>query len=173
MLDKASVLTIQHLFLGMNAHINLDLGIATVETAKARNEPLTDLHNDFNTINTILASLTYQVVSELDKISPLLSLAGMHSKNDSVFIQFEMDNARDGAWCFAEDLFTRLGGAYNSLIAERDKDIALLGQSIVKTKGLLAFTIWIIHLFEYKVPSKITRVLNTYKKSYIKVKDLK
>jgi hypothetical protein len=171
--ERSSVLVLQHLFLGMNAHINLDLGIAVTGVAKANNLPLANLNNDFNTINTILSSLTYQVVSELDRVSPLLSLAGLHSNNDSLFIQFAMGNARDGAWCFAEELYTKENDAYNTLISERDKDIALLGGSIVNTKGLLAVTVWIIHLFEYKIPSKITEALNAYKKTYLRIKNLK
>jgi hypothetical protein len=173
MVEKSSVLVLQHLLIGMNAHINLDLGVAVTVVAKEQNLPLADMNNDFNTINTILASLTYQVVSELDRISPLLSLAGMHSKNDSLFIQFAMDNARDGAWCFAEELYPKENDDFNKLIADRDKDISMLGKAIVDTNGLLAITVWIIHLFENKIPSKITMILNTYKKAYLTVDDLK
>ncbi|WP_426670671.1 DUF5995 family protein [Mucilaginibacter sp. McL0603] len=173
MAGKSSVLVLQHLLIGMNAHINLDLGVAVIVVAKEQNLPLADMKNDFNTINTILASLTYQVVSELDRISPLLSLAGMHSKNDSLFIQFAMDNARDGAWCFAEELYPKENDDFNKLIAGRDKDIWMLGKAIVDTKGLLAITVWIIHLFEYKIPAKITKILNEYKKTYLTVDDLK
>lgn len=173
MVEKSSVLVLQHLLMGMNAHINLDLGVAVTVIAKEQNLPLADMNNDFNTINTILSSLTYQVVSELDRISPLLSLAGMHSKNDSLFIQFAMDNARDGAWCFAEELYPKENEDFNKLIASRDKDIWMLGKAIVDTKGLLAITVWIIHLFENKIPSKITGILNSYKKAYLTVRDLK
>jgi hypothetical protein len=173
MAEKSSVLVLQHLLMGMNAHINLDLGVAVTVVAKEQNLPLADMNNDFNTINTILASLTYQVVSELDRISPLLSLAGMHSKNDSLFIQFAMDNARDGAWCFAEELYPKENDDFNKLIASRDKDIWMLGKAIVDTKGLLAITVWIIHLFESKTPSKITGILNSYKKAYLTIDDLK
>src|ERR1700761_3655957 len=135
MVEKSSVLVLQHLLIGMNAHINLDLGVAVTVVAKEQNLPLANMKNDFNTINTILASLTYQVVSELDRISPLLSLAGMHSKNDSLFIQFAMDNARDGALCFAEELYPKQNDDFNKLIADRDKDIWMLGKAIVDTKG--------------------------------------
>jgi hypothetical protein len=167
--EQSSILILQHLLLGMNAHINLDLGIAVTEVAKANNVPLATLNNDFNTINTILASLTYQVVSELDQLSPLMSLAGLHSKNDSLFIQFAMDNARDGAWCFAEDLYTKQNEAFNDAISQRDEGIAQLGAGIIDTKGLLALTTCIIHLFEDKNPAQITQVLNTYKKAYIRL----
>src|SRR6201996_7134716 len=48
-LEKPTVLVLQHLLLGMNAHINLDLGVAVVELATAQNQPLEAMHNDFNT----------------------------------------------------------------------------------------------------------------------------
>jgi hypothetical protein len=168
-LTKPTVLVLQHLLLGMNAHINLDLGVAVVELAKTQNRPLQDLHNDFNTINTILAALTYQVINELDQVSPLLSLAGLHSKNDSLFIQFAMNNARDGAWCFAEDLYPRTDASYTDAITQRDKDIYQLGGGIIEVEGLLKITVFIIYLFGYKNPARIIEVLNTYKKTYLKV----
>src|ERR1700742_4818022 len=39
-------LVLQHLLLGINAHINLDLGIAAVETMQSGQ--IEDIHNDFN-----------------------------------------------------------------------------------------------------------------------------
>src|SRR6185312_9991990 len=67
--SKPSRLVLQHLLLGMNAHINLDLGIATVEVSGGDPD---SLRNDFSSINTILASLTYGVIAKLNLISPLL-----------------------------------------------------------------------------------------------------
>lgn len=171
MLDKPTVLVLQHLLLGMNAHINLDLGVAVVELVKIQNQPLESLHNDFNVINTILAALTYQVINELDQVSPLLSLAGLHSKNDSLLIQFAMSNARDGAWCFAEDLYTKQDALYTKAIAQRDSDICNLGATIVEVNGFLKITVFIIYLFGYKNPSKIIEVLDNYKKAYLKAKN--
>ncbi|HEY9194803.1 MAG TPA: DUF5995 family protein [Mucilaginibacter sp.] len=167
--NKPSKMVLQHLLIGMNAHINLDLGVAVVEVARAVNQPLAQVHKDFNAINTILSALTYEVISELNQVSPLLSLAGLHAQNNSILIQFALGNARDGAWCFAEDLYTRTNQDYLNLIASRDADIDKLGKGIVNPVGLLRFTVWIIHLFEWHNPSKITRVLNEYKKAYLKV----
>lgn len=168
-LEKGGVLVLQHLLLGMNAHINLDLGVAVVETAKLYATPLQQLHQDFNSINTILAALSYEVINELNRISPLLSLLGKHSGNNSLLIQFALSNARDGAWCFAEDLYSRVDADYNQLLAARDKVIHQLGGSIVTTKGFIKITVFIIHLFELKNPSRITAILRNYKKTYIKV----
>src|SRR5207244_3633517 len=64
-----SPLILQHLLLEMNAHINLDLGIAAVEAAKDNN--LQNISKDFDGINTVISSLTYQVISELNRVSPL------------------------------------------------------------------------------------------------------
>src|SRR6202012_3056204 len=76
---KSSVLILEQLLLGMSAHINLDLGIATVETQMSSNAPLEDIHADFDMLNTIISSLTYEVLAELDRVSPLLSLLGLHA----------------------------------------------------------------------------------------------
>ncbi len=80
-----------------------------------------------------------------------------------------MTNARDGAWCFAEDLFVLSGEAYNACIADRDKDIAKLGDTLVHFRAMLRLTIWVIHLFECKDPKRIIEVLRDYKKTFIHV----
>lgn len=169
MTEKAGVIILQHLLLGINAHINLDLGIAVVEAAKERNQPLDALRKDYIAINTILAALTYEVISDLNQMSPLLSLAGLHANNNSMFIQFALSNARDGAWCFAEDLDTQSGTEYSALIKQRDRDIATLGEGIVKTKGLMRITMFFIQLFEWKNPARIIHVLHQYQKTYIRI----
>src|SRR3984885_4673850 len=142
----------------MSAHINLDLGIAAVEVAEGN---LEGLHNDFDEINIIISALTYQVLNDIDRVSPLLSLLGLHAGDStSILIQFSIDNARDGAWCFAEDLATKKGADYEACITKRDQTIYQLGTGLVKTKGFMRFTIWLIHLFEWKNPAKIIKLLH-------------
>jgi len=169
MTEKSGIIILQHLLLGINAHINLDLGIAVVELARQRNHSLDVLRKDFNAINTILAALSYEVINELNQMSPLLSLAGLHANNNSMFIQFALSNARDGAWCFAEDLYTKSGTGYPALIKQRDLGIATLGTGIAQTKGLMKFTMFFMYLFEWKNPARIIQVLHQYKKSYFKI----
>jgi hypothetical protein len=160
---QRSPLVLQHLLLGMNAHINLDLGIAAAELAKT--QPLQNIHSDFNQINTIISSLTYEVLAELRLVSPLLSLLGLHAQNNnSVLIQFSIDNARDGAWCFAEELYAKSDADKQACIAARDKKIFELGKGLISQQGLLKFTVWLIHLFEWKKVSEIIKVLFEYKK---------
>lgn len=168
---RSSLLVLQHLLLGINAHINLDLGIAAVETMQ--NGQLDDIKKDFDAINTIIGSLTFEVIHEIDRISPLLSLIGLHADNtDSLLIQFSIGNARDGAWCFAEDLSKKQGQDYAGSIASRDEDIAKLAGTLVKSAGLMGFTLWIIHLFEWRNPKKIIGLLHGYKKKFMKAATL-
>jgi len=166
---NSSLLVLQQLLLGINAHINLDLGIAAVEAAGGH---LEDIHNDFDSINTIISSLTYQVLNDIDRVSPLLSLLGLHATNQtSILIQFSIDNARDGAWCFAEDLAAKKGDDYNTCIAQRDRTVSQLANGLVKTSGFMRFTVWLIHLFEWKSASKIIRVLHEAVKKKIIIGD--
>jgi hypothetical protein len=169
---KSSLLVLQHLLLGINAHINLDLGIAAVEAM--RGLPIEGIQKDFDVINTIIASLTYEVIQEISRISPLLSLMGLHAnQRDSILIQFSIGNARDGAWIFAKDLSKKAGDDKSSCITARDGDISKLANALVKTKGFIGFTIWIIHLFEWKKPGKIIGVLDSLSKTFIKASSVK
>lgn len=177
---SSSLLVLQQLLLGINAHINLDLGIAAVEAtqgsqfAATQGGQLDDIQKDFDAINTIIGSLTFEVIHEIDRVSPLLSLIGLHADNtDSLLIQFSIGNARDGAWCFAEELSKKSGSDYAACIDARDKDIAKLAQTLIKTSGLIGLTLWIIHLFEWKSARKIIGILNGYKKQFIKAAALK
>ncbi|HXO73934.1 MAG TPA: DUF5995 family protein, partial [Puia sp.] len=135
---------------------------------------LQPIEKDFDSINIILGAMTYEVINEINRLSPLLSLIGKHSKNtESVLIQFSMTNARDGAWCFAEDLFALSGEAYQTCIDARDKDIAKLGSTLVHFRAMLKLTVWVIHLFECKDPKRIIEVLQDYKKTFIHVDTIK
>jgi hypothetical protein len=155
---KSSALVLQQLLLGMNAHINLDLGIAAVEVA---NGQMDGVQKDFDSINTVISALTYQVLNDISRMSPLLSLLGLHYDNQtSILIQFSIDNARDGAWCFAEELAKKQGDNYTECITQRDDTIKNLARGLIQMQGFMKFTVWLIHLFEWKKPARITRALH-------------
>jgi Family of unknown function (DUF5995) len=96
-------IVLQHLMIGMNAHINLDLGIAAATVSKGTN--LDDLHTDFNKINNVLSSLVQEVQNDLSEICPLLTkLLKWSGKFDDKITDFSMEIARNGAWKFAQEL---------------------------------------------------------------------
>lgn len=164
---KSSALVLQQLLLGMSAHINLDLGIAAAEISAGQ---MDSVQADFNSINTVISALTYQVVNDIDRMSPLLSLLGLHYNNQtSILIQFSIDNARDGAWCFAEDLVKKQGADYENFIAQRDQTITRLAGGLINMTGFMRFTVWLIHLFEWKNPARIIKALHEDGKAKIVV----
>ncbi|WP_026899124.1 DUF5995 family protein [Daejeonella oryzae] len=151
-------IVIQHLLLGINAHINLDLGIATVETMQ--NDSFQNIRQDFNSINNILNDMISKVEENLGKVSPAIRLLNLHKKNyDEMLVQFSIKTAREGAWIFATELAGKTGKAYVQCIAERDKKISYLGNCISFPGKWLHLTLKIIRIFEWRQPSEIIRIL--------------
>lgn len=167
--EKSTYLVLQHLLLGMNAHINLDLGIVAAEIAGAGS--MDTVKKDFNSINDILSALTYPVLNGLSEVSPLLSLLGLHSGNSSsILIQFSIANARDGAWVFAEDLHGKQGADWDACVAKRDKTIATLAGGLIQMPGFfMRLTVWVIKLFERKNAARNIKALQEYKKAHITI----
>jgi hypothetical protein len=120
---------LQHLLLGINAHINLDLGAACAEIAPG--SAIDDLEADFNRINDLLASLLPEVELQLIEISQLLGvavdIADHFDDLDGRVGNFSMREARRSAWRFAR-LLAHLGGPLvrDVAIQARDQEIALL-----------------------------------------------
>jgi hypothetical protein len=163
---KSAYLILQQLLLGMNAHINLDLGIATYEISNGR---LDDFRNDYNYINLILSSLTYGMISQLNTLSPLISFLGFSGTHSNLMlVQFSLGNARDGSWCFAEELALQKDVDYDNFIQKRDNEIAELGESLIKSRGILKLGIWLIHLFEAKNVQFVTNILYEHKMPFKK-----
>jgi hypothetical protein len=110
---------LQHLLIGMNAHINLDLGIAAAEVSAGKN--INDLQNDFNKINTILSSLVTEVQNELAEIWPRLKwILQRTNKVDDFMVDFSMQLSREGAWKFAVSLASAEQNNLKSMIDARD-----------------------------------------------------
>ena len=124
--DRSTIywpIVLHHLLMGMNAHINLDLGIAAAEVSKGKN--IYDLQNDFNKINNILSSLIMEVQDNLAEIWPRLKwiLKRTH-KVDDFMVDFSMQYSRDGAWKFAVRLSEMPQWDMEKLIAERDVHVS-------------------------------------------------
>jgi len=96
-------IVLQHLLIGMNAHINLDLGIAAAEISEGEN--IDNLQDDFDKINEILSSLVHEVDQDLAEIWPTFRIiVKALGKVDDYLVDFSMKLARDGAWKFAKQL---------------------------------------------------------------------
>lgn len=128
-------IVLQHLLLGMNAHINLDLGIAAAQTVVPRELP--SLQDDFNRINEILAGLVGDVQSRLARIwRPLTLLNQMLGDVDDAIVNFSMTRARDEAWKVAQRLAPIPPLQRDTAVRQLDGDVVAIAR-IVRRPGVL------------------------------------
>ena len=156
--NKFWSLVLQQLLLGINAHINLDLGIAAAQIAPGKE--IEALKNDFYKINSILSSMVEGVQAEINKISPVIGLLdSVAGKLDERIVDFSIQVARDGAWDFAQQYAIANEEEQRTLLTNRDQSIAWLARDI-RNPGLIAGSIAIfIRLFESKNVRKNCSVL--------------
>jgi hypothetical protein len=132
-------IVLQHLLMAMNAHINLDLGIAAARTGPG--QAVYDLKADFYKINEILASLVEGVQRELSEVWPMLRLLDhIGGQTDEVVINFSIEKARDHAWQVAEELAPLPQTDQVSRIDVLDREIAVVGR-LIRHPGLILGTV--------------------------------
>jgi hypothetical protein len=119
-------IVLQHLLMGMNAHINLDLGIAAAELSQNKN--INSLQNDFNKINSILSSLVHEVQNNLARIWPRLQWILQKTKGvDDFLVDYSMQLSRAGT----------LPANLPASIAARDLKVAEKSK-IITNDGIIA-----------------------------------
>ncbi|WP_153397598.1 DUF5995 family protein [Chryseobacterium vaccae] len=95
-----NLLILQHIFLGMNAHINLDLGISAASIMPYRK--INPLKKDFDTINIIIASINQNVQDSLNKICyPVDLIDKLSNGKDNAVLDFAISKARETSWATA------------------------------------------------------------------------
>lgn len=133
---RPHAMILQHVLLGMNAHINFDLPVAVVETANGGN--VADLEQDFQEINGILAALLDPVQAVIGSFSPLLHiLDDLGGGADEALVTFSIDTARDEAWHEATRLAGEAPAQRQRSILSLDRRVTLLGERIIGPDGAL------------------------------------
>lgn len=146
-------IVLQHILMGINAHINLDLGVAAAEISRGKN--LDDLENDFNKINDILSSLVREVENDLSVVWPALKyVLKWAGKVDDFLVDFSMKLARDGAWKFANRFVMVPDHEVRLFIAERDQKVADKVNIITKPGMIATIALKIIRLTEFGTVSE-------------------
>jgi hypothetical protein len=158
--NKWRPLVIQHLFLGMNAHIALDLGIAAATVAHGKD--IESLNADFRAINSILSSLINNVQENLSAIWPLLKpIDWLAGRIDEDFTAFSMEIARDSAWKVAQEyhiLQSRIEQI--NYIEARDKKVETYSRKIIYPGRLVSSIASIIRIGETgTIKSKIRKLM--------------
>lgn len=159
--DK-SLSILQHVMMGMNAHISFDLGIATAEVVK--DKQINDLLEDFNRVNEILKELIDEMQDSIGSVSWLFYLLDrLWGNTDEKLIDRGIREFREHAWQLAV-LLSESGSddERQALILEYDRRTAELNRAIQQPRNqIIRLAWWLIRLFEEKDVGKIIRKLQS------------
>lgn len=128
-------IVLQHMLSGINAHIDLDLGIAAHEVAPGAR--LHTLHGDFDRINAVLAGQVNATLDGIHEISPALAdLYTVLAQSETFLIDVAVRNLRDSAWRFATVLAATPRFSHGVWIWARDRHVAAQAEAIYRPPSL-------------------------------------
>lgn len=148
----------QHLLLGMNAHINLDLGIAAAEVCQDCD--LAPLKEDFFAINEVLASLLDEIQDSLNQSSPLFQrIDTLGGRADEALGNFSLRHARRSAWRKAVALHKLPPVQHPAAIQRYDRSTSRMAQIICPTRRVAQLLSSGISRSEIEEPHQIIHLL--------------
>jgi Family of unknown function (DUF5995) len=148
---------LQHLLLGMNAHINFDLGIAVAEVSDATPGGLGAVRADFLEINAVLAELLTVVQERIASVSPWMGLLDrVGGRTEQAVVNFSMDRARDAAWRVAERVAPLNAAERASAVAALDREIAEFAKVVEHPGALISLALLPARVREVR---DVTRVI--------------
>lgn len=148
----------QHLLTAVDGHVNLDLGIAASRVGRGW---MPDLHDDFNMVNTILASQVQAVLDALGDVSPNLKKirAVIPDAEEVKGINVLLQAFRDLAWKFAVVLADEPPERFQELVDHQDAWAAVRATEYLYPPGPLgACARWIAEKESRDVAAIILRL---------------
>lgn len=153
------LIIVQHLLLGISAHINIDLGVASAQTAPGAE--IDDLEGDFQKVNDVLATLVPASLAEISELSPLLHLLeDVAGQKEEEIINFSIKVARKFSWNLALQLAPLTASDQEEIIDQKNTTVAKLGDKVVNPGFVTASILKKIHAVEVKNVNQIIDTLN-------------
>jgi hypothetical protein len=147
---------LQHVVVGINAHINLDLGITAVELGGEGG--LEELADDFRTVNEVLGSLVDRSQEAVNRVSPWFGLADRFgARGDEELIRFSLRHAREQAWRFAQRLAELPAVQRPAEIDRVDRAVAGIAERVLHPGVRLSVPLFVVRLRE---PWRVDPVLD-------------
>lgn len=155
---NADAIIVQHVLLGVNAHINLDLAVAAAQISPGAS--IDRLRRDFLLINEILNGVLAQVQHVVDQISPYLGLLDTFGgRDEEQILDFSIRAARQEAWQNAVLLAHQTGQEQEQTITRLDSRTAMLARLLSRPGGLARPAVELIRSGETTpVPQVITQL---------------
>ncbi|PHI18634.1 hypothetical protein CEQ90_16770 [Lewinellaceae bacterium SD302] len=139
--DRRSKAILQHVMLGMNAHINLDLGVAAAKIMKGRQ--LNELAHDFRLVNEILQEIVEELQERVGRVSPVFGLFDRFGRDrDERLLDFSMRVAREQAWIAANRIWEAAEANQTEVVEGIDKNIYQLGTKLGRPTSIAQRWLW-------------------------------
>jgi hypothetical protein len=149
----------QHLMLGMNAHINLDLSLAAAEVAPG--EEIFPLEADFMKVNDVLESLIDEIQDRIARVSPLMFVVDRLSREDERLAASMIRRYRYQAWQHACQLAMADPEQKTQLQTELVREVSQEGNLILHPPHpSLRLGMWLARQFETRKLSKLLERLS-------------
>ena len=151
-------IALQHLLLGINAHINLDLGVTA--SGLGDGGSIDAVRADFDAVQDVLGELVDGCQAALGTVSPWLGLADrVGGGGDETLIRFSLAAARRQAWSVAVRL-SALSGTERERAIEAVDAATVRVARVVEHPGVLASALLlVVRVRERAEPGEIMRLL--------------
>jgi hypothetical protein len=131
---RAGIERIQFALAGMNAHINHDLSLALLQVDEELNlvpSLNSPEHEDFENVNNILEGVLPQALQVLAEGGPIGQAAQDTGKVGRLLAIWNVRQARDLAWNFADHLRELSGLGRRAALLAQDKLTGVIGRSLL------------------------------------------
>ena len=150
------LLIVQHLLLGINAHVNYDLPQATAEAGRRAGD-LSSIRGDFEAINEVLVATSGLVLRDLDHVArwtnEVAAIGGGRAFN------FSLRVARNRAWNAAERLYSMDVGAQSGYLEELDQLVSVIAYLITRPSLPVEVLARLARRFEQHDARRVTSAL--------------
>ncbi len=149
---------LQHLLLGMNAHINLDLGVTASELG--RGGSIDAVRGDFDAVNDVLSELVDGCQGALGSVSPWLGLVDrIGGRGDETLVRFSLLTARRQAWSVTVRLSALAGGDRQRAIEAVDAATSRIARAVEHPGFFASGLLLAVRARERAEPAEIMRLL--------------
>ena len=145
--DDPNLIVLQHLLLGINTHINLDLAIAAADCCPG--DTIYNLQTDFIKINDIIEAQSQLVQNSLTNIWPPLKLfADISNHREKAVLNFSIETARKCSWANAIVLANIAGDERLGHISQIDSMVVDLARQIISPGVWMEFLLKPVRMME-------------------------
>ena len=150
------LLIVQHLLLGINAHVNHDLPQVVIETADRRGD-LDGIRADFDAVNDVLEETMPAVLRDLGRASRWVNVAA--AAGGGRLFAFSLTTARDQAWRYATRVWPLDAAGRSTEAATLDEMVRALAYLVSRPAWPVRWLMPIARRLEEDDPRQVVRDL--------------